>query len=818
MRLSIALLLVAAAPACATRLSDGLALRAQGKLKESRELLQTAAGELRAAGNYTDLARACSALSQVSIALGDYGAAVREAGEAIATRVRLNDESVALSEDYNNLALANQYLGDYDEALANFTKALDLDRAHNDSEGMVERLNNIGGIYYFHGRYGEAFRAYLQAKAIVDAAGNQPWVAARRQLTTANLAALYQRVGKDRDALQFYHQLAGSRQAMPPAEYAQLLLNQGILYRRMGDPVKALEQYGAAQAIFGKARHRDGEIGALRNIGIARALDLGDLAGALEAFTSALALADAASDTRAIVQASLYRAEVLRRLKRPQEAEADLRTALAGAEKSGLPEEQWKALYGLGQLEESDSRPQRAADYYRKAVAVIESVRAGIGSTALRSDFLADKRDVYDALIALEVERPHPPAGLIFTLMERSRARTLEERSRSGPVPPPGLEAIQAAVPPDTVLLDFWVSGGRAAVVWLTHSGAGVLPRDSAFRKTIAPFVDALGSGTEDWKSASRELGTELLAGVPSARHVVVVADGPLVLLPFEVLARPDSGRLLIDDSDVSYLPAARFLLAKSPHRGPLGPWRKELVAFREPASKEFPALSAAGDEVQAIARELPGRSVTQLGAATKEDLLSSRMAGVPLLHFATHAEINAENPDHSRLVIAGGSGSLDSIYLREVYGFDLRGVDLATISACETARGKLVRGDGVQAFSHAFLAAGAGATVTSLWKVADRPTAEFMQQFYYFLSQGQTKSEALRSAKLDFLRSGTAWSAPRYWSAFVLNGDGWDPCARVIPWSWLLGTAAVLLLAAGWFARRKGRTRAPVMAASSPR
>jgi CHAT domain-containing protein len=117
-------------------------------------------------------------------------------------------------------------------------------------------------------------------------------------------------------------------------------------------------------------------------------------------------------------------------------------------------------------------------------------------------------------------------------------------------------------------------------------------------------------------------------------------------------------------------------------------------------------------------------------------------------------------------------------------------------LSACDTERGQVVRGEGVQSFSRAFIAAGARSTVTTLWRVPDRQTADFMKVFYHHLQAGAARDEALRRAKLAFLDSNTAAADPHFWAAFVLSGDGLRPVPRAIPWSYLaLGGAAVLVL-----------------------
>jgi CHAT domain-containing protein len=149
-----------------------------------------------------------------------------------------------------------------------------------------------------------------------------------------------------------------------------------------------------------------------------------------------------------------------------------------------------------------------------------------------------------------------------------------------------------------------------------------------------------------------------------------------------------------------------------------------------------------------------------------------------------------------------------DYLFQREVLDLDLKGVDLVTISACDTGRGRTIRGEGIQAFSRAFLAAGAASTVTSLWRVADEPTAAFMKQFYYALARGQTKSAALRSAKLELLHSRSALAHPRYWAAFVLTGDGLTPAPLAMQWSSALLAGAGIAGVIAWIARRRSGLR----------
>ena len=143
------------------------------------------------------------------------------------------------------------------------------------------------------------------------------------------------------------------------------------------------------------------------------------------------------------------------------------------------------------------------------------------------------------------------------------------------------------------------------------------------------------------------------------------------------------------------------------------------------------------------------------------------------------------------------GQGA-DYLFLKEAYDLPLQHVELAVLSACDTERGQLLRGEGVRSFSRAFLAAGARSTVTTLWRVPDAPTAAFMKVFYYELQRGVPRDVALQTAKLRFARSGRDVADPHDWAAFVLTGEGLRPVPTAIRWSsvaFVFLAAMVLLL-----------------------
>jgi len=308
--------------------------------------------------------------------------------------------------------------------------------------------------------------------------------------------------------------------------------------------------------------------------------------------------------------------------------------------------------------------------------------------------------------------------------------------------------------------------------------------------------------------------------GLPSGTaHVIVVPDGSLTLVPFELL--PIDGRLMIERTAVSYAPTAAMLLRNPPaRRTAWPPWTPEFRGFGDPrfasASLDDPAslrmrLAASADEVQTIASELGGRSFFHLGTDDRKVWLTEAFEQAPILHLATHAVADANAIERSRILFSPASGSkqsADYLFLKEAYDLPLKNVELAVLSACDTERGQVLRGEGVRSFSRAFLASGARSTVTTLWRVPDAPTAAFMKAFYFELQRGVPRDVALQSAKLRFARSGGDLADPHYWAAFVLTGEGLRPIPTAIRWrSVVLAALAamVILLAVVFFVRGRG-------------
>jgi CHAT domain-containing protein len=362
-------------------------------------------------------------------------------------------------------------------------------------------------------------------------------------------------------------------------------------------------------------------------------------------------------------------------------------------------------------------------------------------------------------------------------------------------------------------VLEYWLGNTSAAVLWLSATQTGIKrwPITSQDRDRIASLPSVLADPQHhQWRELTQPVASQLLSGIPpladnTIRHVQIVPDGALARIPFEALPF-DESTLLIERFAVSYSPSARMVPVPHEHRGILWPWQLTFEAFADPspgaagqgiqiaASRGWQRLPEAAREVAGISRILGGKADLHIGPDARKDLLDVAVRA-PVLHFATHAFADLQNPDLSYILLAPASPSrqFDYLFQKEVYALRLYGVKLVTLSACETDVGKLVPGEGVENLSQAFLAVGASSVVTSLWSVGDRPAAELMLRFYSRLSGGDSKEDALRHAKLEFLASPSA-AHPAYWAAFILTGSGGSRLPLVIRWTWLAGAGVLAI------------------------
>jgi CHAT domain-containing protein len=295
--------------------------------------------------------------------------------------------------------------------------------------------------------------------------------------------------------------------------------------------------------------------------------------------------------------------------------------------------------------------------------------------------------------------------------------------------------------------------------------------------------------------------------------ELIIVADGVLHRLPFEVLLAPTASartplpRLpyLVRDFAISYAPSASVLsnLLSEPRRATL----KEFVAFADPVYSQgaqpgeqanlivtltrgaggsqlkFLPLLHSRHEVEAISKLFPpGQADLFLRATASEENAKAkgRLSQYGVVHFSAHGYLNEKLPRFSGIVLsspqaspAGLATSTEDGLLSAYEIFNLKlNAELVVLSACETGLGKEVKGEGIMGLMRAFMYAGAPSVMVSLWNVDDESAADLMIAFYRHwrgADKGKlSKAEALRLAQLEAIKQG---SLPYFWAPFILVG-----------------------------------------------
>ena len=157
--------------------------------------------------------------------------------------------------------------------------------------------------------------------------------------------------------------------------------------------------------------------------------------------------------------------------------------------------------------------------------------------------------------------------------------------------------------------------------------------------------------------------------------------------------------------------------------------------------------------------------------SASESNIKSQEISNSEYLHFATHGIVDENNPELSQIYLSTQSNSEDgNLYTGEIYNLKLN-ADLVALSACETALGKIYKGEGIIGLSRSLLYAGANNMLVSLWNVADQSTADFMVKFYENALTLQSYNKGLQQSKKEMIDQ-KKYAAPFYWAPFILIGQ----------------------------------------------
>jgi len=714
----------------------------------------------------------------------------------------------------NNIGDLYAALGQQDRALASYQDALRINREIGARQEMATNLNNIAMVYYQTKRYDEAIRWHQQALELKRSIGNKLDIA----LGLSNLAAAYLFNGDPGTA----EQLLNERRRLQIDKSGVNLRHPGLVevYLQTGryDQALALLQQQTPAALAGEQVVAEHEMQTGRAL-----LGRGEYAGAsrhlLKSYQLLEELRSSVAERGSFLTAGggggrfrTYRA---------------LTASVAEQALRGDPIVPELLNYGGGNA--------AAAFYFAEASKartlierVAESGRSSVASNSLPAVLREEELQLRQQLAALDAGRDQAVRGgaasysqyqqqrqALNQRFERLIARLQREFPLYAAINYPRPVAAEQVPLAANELLLAYALGEDAGYLFVVRKG-GVqrvvrIPlKRAALEEKIKNFLEPLTNRHQQDFSQPQaaELYRLLLAeGLSDARptdRLIIVPDGILGTLPFEILALPGTASIkeagyLGDRYAVSYYQSASLLALKRALPG--GQPTRSLFALGNPdfgttagnqqgfrglsvVPKQygqpvlFPPLPETEAEVRRIAALL-GTAIQPpdilLGSQATESMLrQSPLGGYRYLHFATHASLPGMIQEVNEPFILLSqrdkrSGSDGFLTLSEVLDLKLN-AELVMLSACVTGVGKEVEGEGVANFARAFQSAGAGSVVVSLWEVASEPAVEYVMLFYGYLKQGKPHALALKLAREQMRKK---YPNPFYWGVFVLHGEG---------------------------------------------
>ncbi|MEL7222397.1 MAG: CHAT domain-containing protein, partial [Bacteroidota bacterium] len=250
--------------------------------------------------------------------------------------------------------------------------------------------------------------------------------------------------------------------------------------------------------------------------------------------------------------------------------------------------------------------------------------------------------------------------------------------------------------------------------------------------------------------------------------HLIVIPDGQLAFLPFDLLLTDDK-----TDTDIRSFPFLCKQLSVS-YAYSWGVQNRKYTAedFQNDFLYVAPVFAADKNRYLPLSKTpLPSTEywdITRLleRTATKHNFMQMGQK-YSLLHFASHASASDSILNEPTIEFIDSS-----LYLRDLQSMRLS-AHLVVLSACDAGLGSVERGEGIMSLARGFTYAGVSSVVSTLWKINEQTTYQLLDRFYYYLVQGKSKDQALRLAKLDFLQNcSDVQAAPYYWAGIVVIGD----------------------------------------------
>jgi len=719
----------------------------------------------------------------------------------------------------NNLAVNYNALGEYETAILYLNQAITLQRETGNKRGEGVNLNNFGTVYLLLGDLPKAETFYRQAlvlrREIKDQRGEG--------FALNNLGQVFLQSGDLPKAIDFLQQALVLRRTIGDRSgEATTLRNLGKAFWFSGDKTKAFEHFEQANLLAKQLGDRRVEADSFYRLALAEK-ERGNLPKAIENIESGLQIIEQIRgefinpELRAAYFSTvqdfyeLYTDLLVSRYQKSK-IQYDIELALQIGERArtrSLVELLQEARVNIKQGVD-EKIVEREADLqdslnakYRQRTQLLSGKPTPEQLSKLTNEINSLTTDLEKLQVQIRLENPRYAA-----------LKQTETLSAKG---------IQNLLDSDTVLLEYKL-GATRSFLWLVTKNSTeifILPPRTEIETAAKDFYNSIVSRdkTKEAKTndLSKKLSAVLLAPIAdkiTGKRLAIVADGILQFIPFASLqvsgSKSKVESLLIENNEIVVLPSANVLAEIRRNSAESKTPEKTLTIFADAVFEAndtrlssvakivnptqqtsdlskvlrdfdlnagFPRLLSSRIEARNISTFLP-KNQADLNIdfdANRENVTEKSLENYRILHFATHGLLDTSRPELSGLVLSlfdkDGTAQDGFLRLNQIYNLILNS-DLVVLSACQTALGKDVRGEGLIGLTRGFMYAGAKRIVASLWKVDDAATAEFMKRFYRnHLQKKLAPAAALRAAQNE-MKQIPRFRAPYFWAGFTIQGE----------------------------------------------
>jgi CHAT domain-containing protein len=750
----------------------------------------------QALGNHTGEASIINKIGKVYSELGETRRALDYFSQSLSICQAVGNIAIQ-AHILKNIGSVFRALGDEQKALDYFNQALIISRTVGDHVQEGNILNGIGNIYSALGEKQKALDYFNQALSIRRAVGAR----AGEANTLSNIGRVYRALGEKQKALDYFNQaLPISRAVGARAEEASILRSIATLFKDQGNLQKALDHIQSATKILDNLR-------------------------------SAIDDQDLRASYFATVQ-SYYQIQVdlLMQLHQNSSQQGYDRIALETSERARA-----RSFLELLSESSIDPKPtQKNTSLFiqehqlRQSLQQLEKQRFTLFNgkqTPAQAEDLTERSDVLvqqikDVAARLRAQDPayadiKYPQTLTLTQIQQ---QVLDENT----------VLLEYSLGTEHSYL--WMVTRTTFSSYVLPKGSDIKAAVNAFRKVLTdPSQSNNPTGVAQ---ASAPLSLMLLKPVASqlgSKRLLIVSDGVLHYLPFAALSLPSSKQeasnsnsqqampSLLAEHEIVNMSSASTLAALRNERAKHKPAAKSIAIFADPvfsqddirlqnkkpqpvplkalstdlknlpintqtlrnsSFRSFGRLTDTRREAEQIIELVPDKKSEYVALdfdANKENATRPNLNQYRIVHFATHGILDSSHPEQSGIALSSidkqGAYQDGTLKLIDIFNLNLS-ADLVVLSACQTALGKEMQGEGLVGLTRGFMYAGTPRVLASLWNVNDESTAVFMTFFYKALLQkGLPPAAALRAAQLE-LQKQERWKSPYYWAAFTLQGE----------------------------------------------